>query len=390
MGTGLSYRYSSSGDYSNWLVNGNMRFAYTYGDGLWADYYAGSNAWYLMGPGGMSSAFIGDGNYHTFTGNGRYRYSRADDYGYWNYQSYDIYRIAYLSGTFYYRKGSSWSNMGTSYTTELGTPSSVSNINLRLVGTWGDGRFVESRLAFWGGSDYDIFYDYVYWSSGIRYNLANWAIFNPGADQTWTASNGLKIGFIIKDGTIQLEDAKEDVIQFYNIDVHGYSFSDIVTLTGRLVDYYGMKCNTVAITQHGWADWLGIGTTEMAHDSQSAATLTSLFGEQTDPVQNYESLFRQWAGFLEPGGQVHFNHCLIAATGDPYNPDSNGPALLSTIAGYMSGLNIFASNDSTQIGPPVTFDWYMEWASNGNPSSYNPIYNYDTSWDKPYDPLWWR
>lgn len=128
----------------------------------------------------------------------------------------------------------------------------------------------------------------------------------------------------------------------------------------------------------------------MAHDSQSAATLTSLLGEQTDPAQNYESLFRQWAGLLEHGGQVHFNLCVIAATGDRYNPYRNGRAVLSSVAGYMSGLNIFASNDSTQIGPPVTYDWYMEWAANGDPSSYNCIYNYDTSWDKPYDPEWWK
>ena len=62
VGTGLSYRYASSGDYSKWLVNGNMRFAYTYSTGQWGDY--GSSTWCLLGPTKISSAFLGDGNWH--------------------------------------------------------------------------------------------------------------------------------------------------------------------------------------------------------------------------------------------------------------------------------------------------------------------------------------
>ena len=63
VGTGLSYRYASSGDYSNWMVNGNVRFAYTYSIGQWGDY--GASTWCLLGPTKLSSAFLGDGNWHT-------------------------------------------------------------------------------------------------------------------------------------------------------------------------------------------------------------------------------------------------------------------------------------------------------------------------------------
>ena len=83
VGTGLSYRYVPSGDYSNWLVNGNVRFAYTYSNGWWGDYSSGANSWSLVGSSGVSSAFLGDGGWHTVGSGLSYRYASSGDYSNW-------------------------------------------------------------------------------------------------------------------------------------------------------------------------------------------------------------------------------------------------------------------------------------------------------------------
>ena len=63
--TAVWYRYTASGDYSNWLVSGAMRFVYAYNVGQWSDYSPVAGRWSLLGSLGLSSAFLGDGSWHT-------------------------------------------------------------------------------------------------------------------------------------------------------------------------------------------------------------------------------------------------------------------------------------------------------------------------------------
>ena len=116
VGTGLSYRYASAGDYSNWLINGNMRFAYTYGTGQWADYYWGTNTWSLLGPSGISSTFLGDGAWHTLGGTGfRYRYERSGDYDNWLVNGAMRFAYTYGNGLWadYSSGANTWSVVGS-------------------------------------------------------------------------------------------------------------------------------------------------------------------------------------------------------------------------------------------------------------------------------------
>ena len=56
VGTGLSYWYNAGGGYSNWMVNGNMRFAYTYGHWLVGRLFFGGED---MVPPGLCGSLLG-------------------------------------------------------------------------------------------------------------------------------------------------------------------------------------------------------------------------------------------------------------------------------------------------------------------------------------------
>ena len=116
VGTGLSYRYASSGDYSNWLVNGNVRFAYTYSNGWWGDYSSGANAWSMLGSAGLSSAFLGDGGWHTVATGLSYRYVPSGDYSNWLVNGNVRFAYTYSNGWWgdYSSGANSWSLVGSS------------------------------------------------------------------------------------------------------------------------------------------------------------------------------------------------------------------------------------------------------------------------------------
>ena len=115
VGTGLSYMYTSSGDYSNWLVNGNMRFAYNYGAGSWGDYSSGANTWSLLGSAGLSSAFLGDGAWHTVGTGLSYRYASSGDYSNWLVNGNMRFAYNYGAGSWgdYSSGASTWSMLGS-------------------------------------------------------------------------------------------------------------------------------------------------------------------------------------------------------------------------------------------------------------------------------------
>ena len=164
VGTGLSYRYASAGDYSNWLINGNMRFAYTYGTGQWADYYWGTNTWSLLGPSGISSTFLGDGAWHTLGGTGfRYRYERSGDYDNWLVNGAMRFAYTYGNGLWadYSSGANTWSVVGSG-----GLSSSF----------LGDGRWHNLGTGWW----------YRYASSG---DYSNWVI-NNNMRFAYTYSSG--------------------------------------------------------------------------------------------------------------------------------------------------------------------------------------------------------
>jgi hypothetical protein len=115
VGTGLSYKYFSGGDYSNWLVNGNMRFAYTYNNGWWADYSSGANTWSLVGPAGLSSAFLGDGGWHTVGTGVSYKYFSSGDYSNWLVNGNMRFAYTYGNGLWadYSSGANTWSLVGS-------------------------------------------------------------------------------------------------------------------------------------------------------------------------------------------------------------------------------------------------------------------------------------
>ena len=116
VGAGESYRYASGGDYSNWLVNGNMRFAYSYGTGQWGDYAPAAGTWSLLGSAGLSSAFLGDGSWHTVWTGVSYRYTASGDYSNWLVNGNMRFAYTYGTGQWadYAPAADEWSLLGAS------------------------------------------------------------------------------------------------------------------------------------------------------------------------------------------------------------------------------------------------------------------------------------
>jgi hypothetical protein len=132
LNNGWSYSYGASPDESYWSTNSSTRFCYQNGSGRWwnrGDY----GNWYTLGPTNVSSAFIGDGAWHTLDSIWSYKF--ASD-------------IGSLSGYVY---APSLSTGSWSWSTKLYTSSYASQV----LGLYDSGNISSAfRYSYSAGSPY--------------------------------------------------------------------------------------------------------------------------------------------------------------------------------------------------------------------------------------------
>jgi hypothetical protein len=111
MRNGWWFTYSSSTDTSQWNNSGNLRFLYQYGVGRWYD-EGKTGGWQTLGPAGLSTSFLGDGNTHDL-GNGgtiiNWSYSFSGGAGLWTNTSLNLSQFKYNYGA------SQWSHAGRTW-----------------------------------------------------------------------------------------------------------------------------------------------------------------------------------------------------------------------------------------------------------------------------------
>jgi hypothetical protein len=247
VGTGLSYKYFSAGDYDNWMVNGSLRFAYTYGSGLWADYYRGTTTWGVLGSGGVSSAFIGDGGWHTVATGLSYRYASAGDYSNWLINGNMRFAYTYGTGQWadYYWGTNTWSLLGSG---------GISSTFL------GDGAWhtVGTGLSY----KYMTSGDYSNWmvNGSLRfaytYGAGQWADYYR-ATTTWSllGSAGLASAFIGDGAWHGLGNGWD-----YSYAANTGTWAPTGTLTGRFAyDYLGGQWFDTSAFTTGWAALSALG-----------------------------------------------------------------------------------------------------------------------------------
>jgi hypothetical protein len=97
VGNGWIFGYYAGGDASYWkrAADGLVRFAYSYGVGQWNDVYSPTNAWAVVGTGGIGPAFIGDGVYRDVGNGWLFAYCTSGDYSAWKLAATGKTRFAY-------------------------------------------------------------------------------------------------------------------------------------------------------------------------------------------------------------------------------------------------------------------------------------------------------
>ncbi len=82
LGNGFTYQYTAAYDWATFKDGSAQRFLYKYVPGRWY-HTADILSWKVLGTGGQSASFMGDGGYHDLLDGWNYFYRAAEDKGVW-------------------------------------------------------------------------------------------------------------------------------------------------------------------------------------------------------------------------------------------------------------------------------------------------------------------
>jgi hypothetical protein len=160
------YGYDVNQDIGYWKAStGPFRFAYYYPEGIWYD-AANTGGWASLGSAGLSSAFLGDGSWHTVGTGLSYIYSPSSDCNSWMVNGYVRFAYVYGSGQWY----DIWSHLRSSQ--EMAINPRDWDPSWMLLGQSGqssafvgDGAY---HVLFSDGTRYRYSSEYGYWNtSGV-------------------------------------------------------------------------------------------------------------------------------------------------------------------------------------------------------------------------------
>jgi hypothetical protein len=301
-GTGFRYRYERSGDYSNWLVNNNMRFAYTYGTGRWADYSSGANTWSMLGSGVLSSTFLGDGGWHGVGNSWWYRYERSGDFSNWVTNNHMRFAYTYSSGQ--------WADCGANTWCLLG-PTRVSSAFL------GDGNW-HTLDSIWVYA----FFDDIGWLTGDSVSTWSGAFWSPGGGTVFSCDYTTGV-FGLKDSGVTSSvfgyDYNEiDLVTLEPYDrwwACNYNFNSRSETSAANVIYEGSATHSVS----SWLSWLPV------NPNPGAITRTETWDfTNNDWANRYNHEVRAFANntWLPQREQGDYGNCGIIASIDSFEARS--------------------------------------------------------------------
>ena len=166
-------------------------------------------------------------------------------------------------------------------------------------------------------------------------SLAQWFIYNPGADNVWSGGN-LKVAlvnntdFLVGSG----EYANEDALVFEYSMFEGITFSGIVDDLSLVRTFYGVQISNLQVMTHGLVNG-SVGEGVELGDLVFYSNYT-----------NYQSQFMALNDLMVDNGQIVFYSCSL---GDQ-------PAMLNQIAAWTN-TDIFACADNVSIQYYVPLGW---------------------------------
>jgi len=154
LGNGFTYQYTTAYDIGYFKDGASYRFRYRYGTGQWES-TANTLSWQSLGAAGLSAVFVGDGEWYSLGSGFTYRYTTADDIGY--YKDGDFDRFRYLYGS------RQWESTGNTLSWQ---PLGVAGLSAAFVGS-GAWYNLSNGFAY----QYTTAYDIGYFKDGASYRF---------------------------------------------------------------------------------------------------------------------------------------------------------------------------------------------------------------------------
>lgn len=299
--------------------------------------------WKVVGDTGRSSAFIGDGAYHTLYADGaKYRYGTSGQYNDWG---------------FWYSTGiEGQSDFAFHYVNGDWIRSSDNTVGYGNITYLGSGKYMFEKWMYYA-SDGWLKYtpgDYLgrgtdihcyLWNANTKSNIGDWYIFTPGSDMSW--SGGALDVVVMNSNSNSLwmkaweQYTKEDVITIeYNLE-GGASLATVLQGLGYITSFYGKTIDDLAVHCHG--------------------NYTGFYFGNWIYTSNYTSFATQWTqlnNLMTDGGQLQLYHCETGSAA----------SILSDIASRMNA-RVFAN---------VNDQWNSFWYLNSKYSAGNAnVWNYN-------------